>query len=450
MHGDFQTIINPSPFSLAGLSAGSNSSSSSLMSSITRMPSSLSTGTISSNQYGAALSPSPASGVRSSSQILVAVSSSQTDSSLPSNLRSVAPSSSPSRITLSSSQLLVAPFTTMTTLHETVQTLFEGAISNAVEAFQILNSSIPFHGTISRTYHINSATDSTLVETNIPSLMGDQTLSLFLTHSKSPFHKSVSLSSEIMAATAGQASQNLPSTSSLTSDNSQTSVISPTTFKLHQSADISYVVPPMNGNSFQGTVGLSTKTSASLQSLLSVTGDRPLTRITSLTISRSSTIEKSILSNVSMESSLVMDTPISPLNIAILNQEAKQDTKYISLHSFANIPSQTHLTGVASHATDSTQYSTSTASISNIHHRELSSSSDSWNYHLHSNSKSSSSDAYSSTSVDYKYTDPHGFQSVPIWNRSTIAFISFSGKTALISDKVSSLSKASGITFTKC
>ena len=410
------------------------------MSSIT-MPSILSSGT---------MSPSPASGVQSSSQILVALSSSQANSTVPSNFRSVTPSSSQFPITLPLS-LPVAPFTTKTTLHETVQRLFEGTTSNAVETFQIINSSIPFDATISRTDHINSAVDSTLVETNIPTLMGNQTLSLFLTQSKSPFHKSVSLNSEFMAATVGQASHNLASTSSLTSDNS-TSVIFSTMFQLHQSAKVSYTVPAMNGNSFQGTVGLSTKTSASLQSLLSVIGDIPLTRVTSLTISWSSTNEKSSLSNESYEDSLVTDTvaPISPLTITSLNQEAKQNTKYISLHSFANISSQISLTGIASHSTDSTQYSTSTASISNIHHSEPSSSLDSWNYHLHSNSKSSSSEAYSSTSVDYRYTDQHGFQSVPIWNRSTIAIVSFSGKTALISDKVSSLSRASGITFTKC
>lgn len=409
------------------------------MSSIT-MPSTLSSGIISSSQYGVTLSPSPASCARSSSQICVALSSSQTDSTVPSNLRSVKPSSSQSRITLPLSQLPVTPFTTITTLQETIQRLFKGTTSNAVKTFQILNSSIPFDGTTSRPYYTNSGTDSTIVETNTPTLMRDQTLSLFLTQSKSPFHKSVSLNSKLIANTVGQASHNLASTSSLTSGNS-TSVISPTIFQL-QSAEISRADPAMSGNSFQGTVGLSTKTSASLKLLLSVTGDIPLSRVTSLTISRSSTNEKSSLSNVSYEDSLVTDKPIGTLTINSLHQETMQKTGYISLHSIANIPSQTSLTGIASHAADST-YSTSTASISSCY-QSVPSSSDSWNYHLYSNSKSSSSKAYSSTFVDYRITDPLGTQSVPIWNRSTIAIVSFSGKTNLISDKFSSLSRTSG------
>ena len=420
------------------------------MSSITT-PSILSSVTISSSHYGVTLSSSPASGVRgSSSQVLGALTLSQNDSTVPPSFRSVTSSShslvtvplSQYRLTVSSSQLPVTPspsqlgltlslsklrgtlFSTLTSLQETIRSShgLVGTASNTVEAFEILNSSIPFDGTISRTYYANNATDSTLVETNMPpTLMGDQTLSLFLTQSKSPFHKSLSLNNQLMADTVGQASHNLASTSSLTSGNS-TVVIFPTIFQLHQSAEISHVVPTMNGNNFQGTVGLSTKTSASLQSLL--TGD------------------KSILSNLSYEDFLVTDTLIGPSTINSLHQGNMQKTQYISLHSFANILRQTSLTGIASHVTDST-YSTSTASISSSH-QSVSSSSDSRKYHLHSNSRSSSSKAYSSTSVDYRFTGALGSQSAPIWIRSAIAIVSFSGKTILISDKFSSLSRTSG------
>ena len=438
-------------------------------------PSTLSSGAISSSHYGVTLSWSPSSGAPSSTQFLVTLSSTQTDPTVPSSLCSVTPSSSQSRVTLplsqkrltlpssqlpitlspsqlgvtlSSSKFRGTPFTTSTTFQETIQSthgLGGTTQSNTVGAsVQILNGSNPFNGIISRTYYINRATDSTLVDTNIPTLMGDQTLLLFLTQSKSPFHEFVSLSSELMATTIEQVSHNRASTLSITSGSS-TSVICPTIFHLHQSAELSPAVPAMNGNSFRGTVGLSTKTSASLQSLLSVTGEIPLSRrVKSLTISLSSTNEMSSLSNVSYEDSLVTDTPIASLStINSLHQETKQNIQHISLHGFANIPSQTSLASITSQATDSTS-STSTASISNSHHSEPSSSSDSCNYHFHSNSKSSSSKVYSRTSVDHRFTDTLSIQSVPIWNRSTIAIVGFSGKTTLISDKLSLLSRTSG------
>ena len=424
------------------------------------MPSTLSSGTISSSHYGVILSSSPPSGARPSTQLFVALPPSQTDPTIPSSLRSVTPSSSrrtssqlpvtpsPSQIgvTLFSSKFRGTPFTTLTALQKTVQSTrgLGRTASNAVEAsVQTSNSSNPFDGSISRTYYTNSATNSTLVETNIPTLMGDQTLLLFLTQSKSPFNKFVSLNSELMADTVEQGSHNRASTLSITSGNS-TSVISPTIFQLHQSAEMSLAVPTMNGNSFQGTVRLSTKASASLQSLIPVTEDIPLSRrVKSLTISPSSTNEKLSLSNVSYENSLVTDTPVAPLTtINSLHQETKQNTQYITLHGFANIPSQTSLTGITSHATDAT-YSTSTASISNSHHSEPSSSSDSCNYHFHSNS-SYSSTFYPRASVAHMFTDTGAIQSGPIWSRSAIAIVGFSGKTTLISDKLSSLSRTSG------
>lgn len=424
------------------------------------MPSTLSSGTISSSHYGVILSSNPPTGARPSTQFLVALSPSQTDPSVPSSLSNVTPSSSrrtssqlpvtpsPSQIgvTLSSSKFRGTPFTTLTALQKKIQSTrgLRETASNAVEAsVQTSHSSSPFDGIILRTYYTTSATDSTLVETNIPTLMGDQTLLLFLTQSKSPFNKFVSLNSELMADTVERASHNRASTSSFTSGNS-TSVISPTIFQLHQSVEMSPAVPAMNGNSFQGTVGLSTEASAFLQSLIPVTEDIPLSRrVESLTISLSSTNEKSSLSNVSYENSLVTATPVAPLTtINSLHQETKQNTQYITLHGFANIPSQTSLTGITSHATDAT-YSTSTASISNSHHSEPSSSSDSCNYHFHSNS-SYSSTFYPRASVAHMFTDTRAIQSVPIWSRSTIAIVGFSGKTTLISHKLSSLSRTSG------
>ena len=432
------------------------------------MPSTLSSGTISASHYGVTLSLSPPSGAPSSTQFLVALSSIQTDPIVPSSLRSVTPSSSQPRVTLPLSQYRLAlpssqlpitpslsqlgvtlssskfrgtPFTTLSTLQETIQRTrgLGGTTSNA--SVQILNSSNPFDGIISLTYYTNRATDSTLVETN---MMGDQTLLLFLTQSNSPVHKFMSLNSELMADTLEQVGHNRASTSSLRSGNS-TSVISSTIFQLHQSAEMSPAVPAMNGNSFRGTVELSTKTSASLQSLLSVTGEIPLSRrVKSLTISLSSTNERSSLSNVSYENSLVTDTLIASLTtINSLHQETKQNTQDISLNGFANIPSQTSLTSITSEATDSTS-SISTASISNSHYSEPSSSSDSCNYHFHSNSKSSSSKVYSRTPVDHRFPDTLAIQRVPIWNRSTIVIVGFSGKTSLISYKLSPLSRTSG------
>lgn len=342
----------------------------------------MSSGTISSSHFDVTLSSSPASGSRSLSQLRAALSSSQTDSTIPPKLRNVTASSSQSRailpssqyrLTLSSSQLHVTPSSSqpgvnlssrkfhgttsaaLTTLQEGIQnTPGLGAITpDAVETFRILNSSIPFDRTISRTYYTNRLTDSTLVE-NIPTLMGDRTLSLFLTQSVWPFHKSVSVNRELMADTVGQASHNLTSTSSITSDKF-TSVNSPAIFQLHQSAEIS----------------------------------------------------------------------IAPLTS--LRQETKQMS--FSLYSLANTPCQTSMTGITSHTTDST-YSTLTASISNSHQNEPSSS----------NSK-----AYSfRTSVDYRFTDTLAIQSVPIRNRSNIANVRFSGKTDFISDKFSSLSTIIG------
>ena len=412
------------------------------------VPSTLLSGTISSSHYDVILSSSSPSGVRSSTQFLLALSSSQTDPTVASSLRSVTPSSnqstssqlpvtpSPSQlgVTLSSSKFRSTPFTILTTVQKTI---LGETTSNAGEgSIKILNSSNPFDGIISRAHYTNSATDSTL--------MGDQTLFRFLSQSKSPFHKFVLLNSELMANTVEQASHNRASTSSITSGNS-TSVIFPTIFQLHQSVEMSPAVPAMKGNSFQGTVGSSTKASASLQSLIPVTEDIPLSRgLKSLTISLSSTNEKSSLSNVFYVDSLVTDTPIAPLTIInSLRQETEQNTQYISLHSFANIPSQTSLRGTTSRATDST-YSTSTASISNGHYSEPVSSLDSCNYHFHSNSKSSNSKVYSRTSVDHRFTGTLAILSVLIWNRYTTAIVGFSGKTTLISDKLSSLSRTSG------
>lgn len=424
------------------------------------MPSTLSSGTISSSHYGVILSSNPPSGARPSTQLFVALPPSQTDPTIPSSLRSVTPSSSrrtssqlpvtpsPSQlgVTLFSSKFRGTPFTTLTALQKTIQSTrgLGRTASNAVEAsVQTSNSSNPFDGSISRTYYTNSATDSTLVETNIPTLMGDQTLLLFLTQSKSPFNEFVSFNSELMADTVEQGSHNRASTLSIKSGNS-TSVISPTIFQLHQSAEMSLAVPTMNGNSFQGTVRLSTKASASLQSLIPVTEDIPLSRrVKSLTISLSSTNEKLSLSNVSYENSLVTDTPVAPLTtINSLHQETKQNTQYITLHGFANIPSQTSLTGITSHAADST-YSTSTASISNSHYSEPSSSWDSCNYHFHSNSNYSSTFYYRAF-VAHMFTDTRAIQGVPIWSRSAIAIVGFSGKTTLISNTLSSLSMTSG------
>ena len=341
----------------------------------------MSSATISSSHFDVTLSSSPASGSRSLSQFRVALSSSQTDSTIPSKLRNVTASSSQSRatlpssqyrLTLSSRQLHVTPSPSqpgvnlssrkfhgassaaLTTLQEGIQnTPGLGAITpDAVEA-RILNSSIPFDRTISRTYYTNRLTDSTLVE-NIPTLMGDRTLSLLPTQSVLPFHKSVSVNRELMADSVGQASHNLTSTSSITSGKF-TFVNSPAIFQLHQSAEIS----------------------------------------------------------------------IAPLTS--LRQETKQMP--FSLYSLANTPSQTSMTGIASHTTDST-YSTLTASISNSHQSEPSSS----------NSK-----AYSfRTSVDYRFTDTLAIQSVPIRNRSNIANVRFSGKTDFISDTFSSLSTTIG------
>ena len=458
------------PFSLAGLWTGSNPASASPMLNIA-MSSTVSSGIISSSHYGVTLSSSSPSAARSSTQFLVALSSIQTDPTVPPSLPRVTPCFSQFRVTLPSSQYRLTvplsqlpvipspsqlgvtlssskfrgtPFTTLTTFQETIPSARGLGGTTYNETVQILNSSKPFNGTISRTYYVNSATDSTLVETNIPTLMVDQTLFRFLTQSKSAFHKFMSLNSELMADTVEQASHNHARTSSITSGNS-TSVISPTISQLHQSAERSPGVPAMNGNSFRGTVGLPTKASASLQSPLPVTGDIPLSRrVKSLTIPLSSTNEKPSLSNVSYEDSLVTDTRIAPLTtINSLHQETKQNTQHISLHGFANIPSQTSLTSITLQATDSTS-SISTASVSNIHRSEKSSSSDSCNYHFHSNSKSSSSKVYSRTSVDHWFTDTPAIQSVSIWNGSTIAIVGFSGKTSLISDKLSLLSRTSG------
>lgn len=132
---------------------------------------------------------------------------------------------------------------------------------------------------------------------------------------------------------------------------------------------------------------------------------------------------------------------ISIAPLPSLRQETKQKT--FSLYSLANTPSQTSMTGITSHITDST-YSTLTASIWNNHQSEPSLS-DSWNNRFHSNSKSSSSKAhFFRTSVHYRFTDTLAIQSVPIRNTSNIANVRFSGKTDLISDKFSSLSTTIG------
>lgn len=483
MHCGFLTIINEPflPFSSAGetsLWTGSNHSSATPMSSTTMPPSHFSGGTASSSHSTVTLSSSsPASVELSSSQVRVTLSSSQTVSTVFSSFCSVAPSSSQSHVTLSStpsqyrhtlssserlvtlspSQLGVTLSssesygtlsTALTTLQETIENTdgLGGTTYSTLEAFQILHGSFLFDRTISVTHYRNSAIDSTARKTNIPTLIWDPTSSHFPKQSKSAFHESMSVNSELMQDTvyaSGQARHNLVSTSSLTSGNS-TSVISPTIFQLHQSAEISHAVHAISGNTSQDTVGLAINTSASLQPL-SVIGDIPLSRVklTSLTISQVSTNEMSNLSNLSHEDALVTGTPISSLTITFLHQETIQKTQYISLHSFANIPNQTSLTGIASHATDSTN-STSTASISNSHHSGPSSSWNSWNYHFHSNSKSSTSKAYSSTSVDHRFIGTIAFQSVPTWNRSTIPTVGFIGKTILISNKFSSLSRTSG------
>ena len=442
----------------------------------TTIPSTMSSGTISSSHLGVTLSSSPASSTRSSSQFLVALSSSQTHSTVHSSLGSVTPSSSqprvtlPSsqyRLTLSSSQLLVTPSpsklsvslsssqfhgtpsTALRTLREIIEsTVGRGATSSSsLEVFQILNSSSLFDRTISRTYYTNSATDSTLAERNIPTLMRGPSLSLFPTQSKSALHESMSLNSVVMEETfhaSGQARHSLASTSSLTNGYSSY-VISSTAVQLYRYAETSHTVPAVNVNSFQVNFGLSIDASASLQSLLSVTGDMPpfRTKLASLSISRSFTSKKSSLSNVSYEDLLVTDTRIGPLTINSLHQQTKQNTRYVTLHSFASIVTpHSSLTGIISHAMNST-YSTSTASISNSHQSEPSSS-NSWNYHIHSNSKSSSSNAYSSTSVDHRFTNTLASQSVSIWNRSRTATVGFSEKTTLISNKSSSLSRTSG------
>jgi len=129
----------------------------------------------------------------------------------------------------------------LTSLQEGIQnTPGLGAITPDAVEVRILNSSIPFDRTISRTYYTNRLTDSTLVE-NKPTLMGDRPLSLFLTQSVWPFHKSVSVNRELMADSVGQASHDLASTSGITSGKSA-SVNTPAIFQLHQSADI-FIAP---------------------------------------------------------------------------------------------------------------------------------------------------------------------------------------------------------------
>ena len=118
---------------------------------------------------------------------------------------------------------------------------------------------------------------------------------------------------------------------------------------------------------------------------------------------------------------------ISIAPLTSLRQETKQET--FSLYILANTPSQTSMTSITSHTTDST-YSTLTASISNSHQSEPS---------------SSDSKAYSfRTSVDYRFTDTLAIQTVPIRNRSNIANVRFSGKTDFMSDTFSSLSTTIG------
>lgn len=380
---------------------------------------------------------------QSSNQFVVTLSSSQSHDSPPPSQFRISLFSSQSHGSLSLSQFHGASSSALPTPQEEVKhtdSLGETTyMYSTLEALQMLSSSFLSDRTISRS-NTNSARKA-----GISTLVWYPTLSNFKTQPWSAFNESLPVNSELMEDTvyaSGQPGLTLVSTSSVTSGYSA-SLISRTILQLHQSVESSHAVYASKGNSFHDNVGLSTKTSASLQSSLSVSGDLPLSEMTlsSLVTSQSSTNKTSNLANQAHEDSLVTDTPFNSVAINSLHQDTIQKTQYTRLHSLAYMHNQTGLAGIVPHATDSTS-SSSKPSILNSYHNGASSW-ESWVYNFHSNSKTSIIDAYFSAYVDDMSTNTLAFSNIPSWNRS----IGFIEKTIMISTKFSSLSRTSGNIF---
>ncbi|KAL9955531.1 hypothetical protein ACROYT_G036867 [Oculina patagonica] len=379
-----------------------------------------------SGQPPVTLSSSPTGVTLSSNQFGFTLSSIQFHGTLLPSQSRTTHSSSQYQGALSPSQFHGTPSSALPTPQEGVQnTDSVGGTTymySTLEGFQMLSSSFLSDRTIHRTNNTNSAR-----KTSISTLVWHPTLSNF---------KTQSLPREDTVHASGKPGLTLVSyTSSITSGYSA-SLISRSILQLHQSVESSHTVYASNGNSFQDNIGLSLKTSASLQSSLSVSGDLPLSQMKL----------SSNLTNPTHEDSIVTDAPVNSAAISSLHQESIQKTQYTSLHSLAYMHNQTGPAGIAPHATDSTS-STSKASSLDSHHNG-SSSWESGNYHIHSNSKSSIRNAYFSASVGDTSTNTLAFSSIPSWNKSIIATVGFVEKTIMISTNFSSLSRTSDYSTT--
>ena len=343
----------------------------------------MSSGTISSSHFDVTPSSSPASGSRSLSQFRVALSSSQTDSTIPSKLRNVTASSSQSRAILTSSSQY------RLTLSSRQRHVTPSPSQPGVNL-----SSRKFHGT-------SSAVLTTLQEGNqntpgLGAVTPDAVETFRILNSSIPFDRTISHPYYTNRSTDSTLVENIPT---LMGDRTSSLFLTQSVWPFHKSESVNREIMPDSVD----------QASHNLTSTSSITSGK-FTSVNSPAIFQ-----------------LHQSAEISIAPLTSLRHETKQMP--FSLHSLANTPSQTSMTSITSHTTDST-YSTLTASISNSHQSEPSSS----------NSK-----AYSfRTSVDYRFTDTLAIQSVPIRNRSYIANVRFSGKTDFISDKFSSLSTTIG------
>ena len=407
--------------------------------------------TLSSGQPLAPLPPSPTSVTISSNNFGVTLSSSQSHVTLaPSQSRiSLSSLRSQSHGTLSLSKFQGTPSSALPTSQEGIANTvtLEGTTNmySTLEALKMLSSSFLSDRTIPRTNSANNAG-----KTSISTLIWYPTVSNFKTQPWPALSKSLPVNSKLIednVYASGQPGLTPVSISSITSSYSAF-VISRTIFQLRQSIESSHAIYATNGDSSLNKVGLTRKTSASLHSSLSVSGDLPMSQMkpSPLVISQSSTNKASNLTNLPHEDSLVTGTPASSVAVDSLHQEPIQKTRYASLLNLVYMHNQTGLAGIISHATDSTP-SPSKASILNSHHNEESSW-ESWNYHFYSNSKSNIRNAYFSTSVDGTSNNTLALSSIPSWNRSIMATVGFLEKTVIIGTKFSSLSRTSGNIFT--